>query len=149
MKPEFKKRFNVIPGLSDHSLGTTVHLVAVALGARLTEKRFILDRSIGGSGATFSRNEEMFVLMVKAVLEAEKTAGSVFYEPKERKIKGRSFNHALYVVKDLKKGELITEAIVRNIRLGFNTQPKQYNQIISLNACGDNKRDEGLAIGDF
>ncbi|MDC3387100.1 pseudaminic acid synthase [Schleiferiaceae bacterium] len=124
MIPDFKQRFNVIPGLSDHTLGSTVPIVATTLGARIIEKHFILDRSIGGPDASFSMNEEEFTEMVKAVREAEKAIGQISYMPTEKQIKGREFSRSLYVVKDIKKGEVISEENVRSIRPGFGLHPK-------------------------
>ena len=139
---DFKKRFNVIPGLSDHTLGSTVPIVATALGARIIEKHFILDRSIGGPDASFSMNEEEFTKMVKAVREAEKAVGQVSYEPTEKQIKGRAFSRSLYVVKDIKKGEVINEENVRSIRPGFGMHPKE------LKNCLGKVAPKGLNRGD-
>jgi pseudaminic acid synthase len=124
MIPDFKERFDVIPGLSDHTLGSTVPIVATTLGARIIEKHFILDRSIGGPDASFSMNEKEFTEMVKAIREAEKAVGVVSYEPTEKQRKGRAFSRSLYVVKDIKKGEIISEKNVRSIRPGFGLHPK-------------------------
>lgn len=129
MIPEFKARFGVIPGLSDHTMGSTVPIVATTLGAKIIEKHFILDRSIGGPDASFSMNEEEFTAMVKAVREAEKAVGQVSYELTEKQKKGRDFSRSLYVVKDIKKGEVITEENVRSIRPGFGLHPKFYRDI--------------------
>ena len=125
MIPDFKERFDVIPGLSDHTLGSTVPIVATTLGARIIEKHFILDRSIGGPDASFSMNEKEFTEMIKAVREAEKAVGVVSYEPTEKQIKGRAFSRSLYVVQDIKKGEIISEKNVRSIRPGFGLHPKE------------------------
>ena len=130
MIPDFNERFNVIPGLSDHTLGATVPIVATTLGARIIEKHFILDRSIGGPDASFSMNEEEFTEMVKAVREAEKAVGQVSYEPTEKQTKGRAFSRSLYVVKDIKKGEVLTEENVRSIRPGFGMHPKYLDNFI-------------------
>jgi pseudaminic acid synthase len=134
MISDFKERFNVIPGLSDHTLGSTVPIVATTLGARIIEKHFILDRSIGGPDASFSMNEKEFAEMVKAVREAEKAIGQVSYEPTEKQMKGRVFSRSLYVVKDIKKGEIITEDNVRSIRPGFGMHPKELKSFIGTNA---------------
>ena len=137
MIPDFKERFKVIPGLSDHTLGSTVPIVATTLGARIIEKHFILDRSIGGPDASFSMNEEEFTKMVKAVREAEKAIGQISYVPTEKQIKGRTFSRSLYVVKDIKKGEVITEDNVRSIRPGFGMHPRFFNTIIGTIAKED------------
>ena len=134
---DFKNRFNVIPGLSDHTLGSTVPIVATTLGARIIEKHFILDRSIGGPDASFSMNEEEFTAMVKAIREAEKAIGEVSYKPTEKQIKGRAFSRSLYVIKDIKKGEVITENHVRSIRPGFGMHPKYYNQVLGKKVLTD------------
>ena len=130
MIPDFKERFDVIPGLSDHTLGSTVPIVATTLGARIIEKHFILDRSIGGPDASFSMNEEEFTAMVKAVREAEKAVGQVSYELTEKQIKGRAFSRSLYVAQDIKKGEVITEENVRSIRPGFGLHPKHLKDLL-------------------
>ena len=134
MIPDFKERFNVIPGLSDHTMGSTVPIVATTLGAKIIEKHFILDRLIGGPDASFSMNEEEFTEMVKAVREAEKAVGQVSYEPTEKQIKGRAFSRSLYVVQDIKKGEILTENNVRSIRPGFGMHPKKLSEIIGRRA---------------
>ena len=131
MIPDFKERFTVIPGLSDHTLGSTVPIVATTLGAKIIEKHFIIDRSIGGPDASFSMNEKEFTEMVKSVREAEKAIGEVNYKPTEKQIKGRAFSRSLYVVQDIKKGDIITEDNVRSIRPGFGLHPKHLKQIIS------------------
>lgn len=130
MIPEFKERFGVIPGLSDHTLGSTVPIVATTLGAKIIEKHFILDRSIGGPDASFSMNEEEFTAMVKAVREAELAVGKVSYELTEKQKKGKDFSRSLYVVKDIKKGEVITEENVRSIRPGFGLHPRYLADIL-------------------
>jgi pseudaminic acid synthase len=142
MIPDFKERFDVIPGLSDHTLGSTVPIVATTLGARIIEKHFILDRSIGGPDASFSMNEEEFTKMVKAVREAEKAVGIVSYEPTEKQLKGRAFSRSLYVVNDIKKGEVITEENVRSIRPGFGMHPKFFHKILGSKAHRDYKKGE-------
>ena len=125
MVKDFGERFDVVPGLSDHTIGSTVPVVATCFGAKIIEKHFILDRSIGGPDASFSMNEEEFAQMVKAVREAEKAIGKVNYTPTEKQIKGRAFSRSLYVVKDIKAGEVITEENVRSIRPGYGWHPKE------------------------
>ena len=134
MIPDFKERFNVIPGLSDHTLGSTVPIVATTLGARIIEKHFIIDRSIGGPDASFSMNEQEFTEMVKAVRAAEKAVGQVSYEPTDKQIKGRAFSRSLYVVKDIKKGDVITNDNVKSIRPGFGMHPKFLKKLLGTRA---------------
>jgi len=124
------ERFGVFTGLSDHTMGSTVPVVATCFGAKIIEKHFILDRSIGGPDASFSMDEAEFTQMVKAVREAEKAIGTVDYNLTEKQRKGRDFSRSLYVVKEIKKGEIITEEHVRSIRPGFGMHPKFLKDII-------------------
>jgi pseudaminic acid synthase len=137
---DFSERFGVISGLSDHTMGSTVPVVATCFGAKIIEKHFILDRAIGGPDASFSMNEQEFTEMVKSVREAEKAIGVVDYNLTEKQIKGRDFCRSLYVVKDIKAGDIITEENVRSIRPGFGLHPKYIQQIIGETAKADLKR---------
>ena len=130
MVNDLAQRFNVISGLSDHTMGSTVPVVATCFGAKIIEKHFILDRSIGGPDASFSMNEEEFTAMVNAVREAESAIGVVDYTLTEKQAKGKDFSRSLYVVEDIKAGDTITEQNVRSIRPGFGLHPKYYKQII-------------------
>lgn len=130
MIKDLAERFNVISGLSDHTMGSTVPIVATALGAKIIEKHFILDRSIGGPDASFSMNEIEFTEMVKSLREAESALGVVDYKLTTKQQKGRDFSRSLYVVQDIKKDDLITEENVKSIRPGFGLHPKYYNSIL-------------------
>lgn len=140
MVKDMAERFNVITGLSDHTMGSTVPVVATCFGAKIIEKHFILDRSIGGPDASFSMNENEFSQMVKAVREAEKAIGVVDYTLTEKQKKGRDFSRSLYVVKDIQEGETITEENVRSIRPGFGLHPKYYAQILGSKSTKERKR---------
>jgi pseudaminic acid synthase len=130
MIKDLAERFNVIPGLSDHTIGSTAPIVATIMGARIIEKHFILDRSIGGPDASFSMNEQEFTEMVKAVREAGKSVGQIDYSLTEKQKKGREFCRSLYIVKDIKSGDLITTENVRSIRPGYGLHPKYYKEIL-------------------
>ena len=130
MVKDLAERYGVISGLSDHTMGATVPVVATCFGAKIIEKHFILDRSIGGPDASFSMNEEEFTAMVKAVREAESAIGVVDYTLTAKQAKGKDFSRSLYVVEDMKAGEVITEDNVRSIRPGFGMHPKYYWDII-------------------
>lgn len=130
MIPDLTKRFNVKSGLSDHTMGNTAPVVAVALGATVIEKHFIIDRSIGGPDSSFSMNEAEFTEMVKAVREAEKSLGKIDYALTDKQKNSRAFSRSLYVVEDIKEGEIITERNVRSIRPGFGLHPKYYKEVI-------------------
>lgn len=131
MIKDFSDRFGVIAGLSDHTIGSTVPIVATSLGAKIIEKHFILDRSIGGPDASFSMNEAEFAQMVKAVREAEKAIGVVDYQLTEKQAKGKDFSRSLYIVEDVKAGELVSEKNVRSIRPGFGLHPKHWNEVLN------------------
>lgn len=137
MVKDMAERYGVITGLSDHTMGSTVPIVATAFGARIIEKHFILDRSIGGPDASFSMNEEEFTAMVKAVREAERAIGVVNYTPTDKQIKGRDFCRSLYVVEDIKAGEIITEKNVRSIRPGFGMHPRYLGEVLGKVAKKD------------
>lgn len=122
---DYKTKFDVIPGLSDHTLGTVTPIVASALGAKVIEKHFILDHSIGGPDASFSLDEKEFTRMVKNVRDTEKSLGSVIYELTEKQNKGKVFSRSLYVINDVKKGDMITNDNVKSIRPGFGLHPKE------------------------
>ena len=111
-------------------MGNTVPVVATALGAKIIEKHFILDRSVGGADASFSMNEAEFTDMVKAVREAESAIGIVDYKLTEKQQKGREFCRSLYVVEDMKKGDIITKENIKSIRPGFGMHPKHYHTIL-------------------
>lgn len=130
MVRDLAERFGVVSGLSDHTIGATVPVVATCFGARIIEKHFILDRSIGGPDAAFSMNEKEFTDMVKAVREAESAMGKVDYTLTEKQVKGKDFSRSLYVVDDIDVGETITEKNVRSIRPGFGLHPKYYNEVL-------------------
>ncbi|WP_034920698.1 pseudaminic acid synthase [Gillisia sp. CAL575] len=142
MVKDLAERYGVISGLSDHTMGNTVPVVATCFGAKIIEKHFILDKTIGGADASFSMDEMEFTEMVKAVREAEKAIGKVDYTLTEKQKKGREFSRSLYVVEDIKTGEVITEKNVRSIRPGFGMHPKYYDQIIGQ------KFSKGVEKGD-
>lgn len=135
-----RETFNVEVGLSDHTLGVTVPAVSVALGARVIEKHFILDKSIGGPDASFSLDKEEFKLLVDSVRNAEKALGSVDYELTDKKLKSRAFSRSLFVVKDIKEGEVITEENIRSIRPGYGLPPKYTKDVLGKIATREVKK---------
>jgi len=149
MIKDLSDRFEVISGLSDHTMGATVPLVATAFGAKIIEKHFILDRSIGGPDSSFSMNEEEFTAMVKAVREAESSIGVVDYTLTEKQVKGKDFSRSLYVVKDIELGEIITSQHIRSIRPGFGLHPKYYHDVIGKPIKNSKKFGDRLSKEDF
>ncbi len=135
--PNMSETFGVIAGFSDHTLGTTAPIAAVAVGAKVIEKHFILDKSIGGPDADFSLDKDEFAQMVQAVRDTEKLLGTVDYSLSEKKKRSREFARSLYVAKDIKKGELFTEENIRSVRPGYGLHPKYLNEIIGKVAQRD------------
>jgi pseudaminic acid synthase len=146
MIPDLAKRFGVIAGLSDHTMGNTVPVVATAFGAKVIEKHFIIDRSIGGPDASFSMNQEEFTAMVKAVREAEQAVGTVSYELTAKQKSGREFSRSLYVVEDIKTGEPLTEKNIRSIRPGYGLHPKHYHAVLGKAALCDLQKGTALSL---
>lgn len=129
MLPDMKKRFGCRVGLSDHSMGSIVASTAVALGAEMVEKHFILDRRLGGPDAAFSMEPDEFKEMVKRIRDVEKSLGKVDYTLSESAMKNRHFSKSLFVIADVKKGDMITKENVRAIRPGDGLHPKFYDEI--------------------
>jgi pseudaminic acid synthase len=130
MIPDLKEKFGVEVGLSDHTLGNISAIVAVALGAKIIEKHFILDRNLGGPDSSFSMEPKEFKLMVDSVRNVEKTLGEISYELSPRIQKSREFARSLFIVKDVKTGETITANNLKSIRPGYGLSPKYLNQVI-------------------
>jgi len=145
MVKDLAERFKVISGLSDHTLGNVVPVVATCFGAKIIEKHFILDRSIGGPDASFSMNEQEFAEMVNAVRAAEKAIGVVDYKLTEKQAKGRDFYRSLYFVEDIKEGEIVAERHIRSIRPGFGLHPKYFKEIIGKKVNAD--IEKGTRVG--
>lgn len=142
--PNMKETFGVEVGVSDHTLGVTIPVVSVALGAKVIEKHFILDKSIGGPDASFSLDKKEFSEMVEAVRIAEKSLGKVDYSLDESKKKNRLLGRSLFVVKDIKKGELFTEENIRSIRPGNGLPVKCIKEFLGRKATQDVKRGTPL-----
>ena len=130
MIKDLAKRFNVVSGLSDHTLGITAPVVAVTQGAKVIEKHFILDKSIGGPDASFSLDEAEFTQMVKAVRETELALGKVDYTLTEKQKQGRNFSRSLYIAKDVKKGDLVTIDNLKSVRPGYGMHPKNLPNLL-------------------
>lgn len=142
--PNLAQTFGVISGFSDHTMGSTAPIVAVTLGAKIIEKHFILDKSIGGADADFSMDKQEFSDMVQAIRDVEKLLGKVDYSMDEKKKKSRRFSRSLYVAKDIKKGELFTEENIRSVRPGYGMHPKYLNDVLGKVADRDFEFGEPL-----
>jgi pseudaminic acid synthase len=131
---DMKENFGVKCGLSDHSLGDSVAIAAVALGAEIVEKHFILDRKMGGPDSAFSMEPEEFKQMVLKIREVEKALGKVSYELSDKVKKSRIFTRSLFAVEDIKQGDMITYKNVKSIRPGYGLSPKYLPSIVGKTA---------------
>lgn len=125
-----KRTFGCIVGLSDHTLGTEIAVASVAMGAKVVEKHLTLKRSDGGVDSAFSMEVEEFKEMVSQIRNVEKALGSEQYVLDEKVKASRKGSRSLFVVKDIKAGETITEENVRSIRPGIGMHTKYYESIL-------------------
>jgi len=137
MIKDLASRYNVITGLSDHTIGSLAPIISICFGAKIIEKHFIIDRSIGGPDSTFSMNEQEFTEMVNLVRQAESAIGKVDYTLSEKQIISRAHSRSLYVVTNVKAGDIFTEENVKSIRPGFGLHPKFYQEILGKKAKSD------------
>ncbi len=127
---DMKKRFEVITGISDHTLNNVTALASISLGASIIEKHFTLDRSRGGPDDSFSLEEKDLIELCELSKVAWDSLGEVDYSTKESEKINLKFRRSLYFIKDLKKGDIITKNDIRSIRPGFGISPKYFDEII-------------------
>lgn len=144
-----KETFGVEVGFSDHTLGVTAPIVAVTLGAKVIEKHFILDKSIGGADCEFSLDKKEFKLLVDVVRDTEKLLGVVDYSLDEKKQKQRRFSRSLYVSKDIKKGEKFSLENIKSVRPGYGLHPKYLNDILGKTSLKDYKFGDRVEKNTF
>lgn len=131
---DLAKTFDVVSGLSDHTLGTAVAVAAVALGAAVIEKHFTLSRGDGGADAAFSLEPQELAQLARDTRLAWQALGKVSYERKPSEAANLTFRRSLYVVADVAAGERLTPANVRAIRPGYGLAPKYLDQVIGKTA---------------
>lgn len=141
------KTFNIIPGISDHTLGNEVSIAAVAAGAKIVEKHFILDRNIGGPDASFSMEPAEFKAMIKAIRNVEKALGHIDYRLTKKQKQSRKTCRSLFVTEDIDKGEKFTHDNIKSIRPGFGLHPKYLKDIIGEEASMNLKKGVPLMWG--
>lgn len=134
---EFADRFGVIPGLSDHTMGPTLPMVATALGAKVIEKHITLARADGGPDSAFSLEPDEFADMVRVVRDAEAALGQAVFEPSAGEVRSRDFRRSLYVTADVKKGEIFTPDNLRSIRPAMGLHPRHYEKVLGQAAAQD------------
>jgi len=139
MIPNLAETFGVISGFSDHTIGSTAPIVAVSFGAKVIEKHFILDKSIGGADAEFSMDKEGFSKMIIAIRETEKLLGKIDYSLDEKRKQSRRFSRSLYVAKDITVGDIFTEENIRSVRPGYGMHPKYLNDVLGKVSAKDYK----------
>lgn len=132
--PYLRNKFNTVVGLSDHTLGFTVPIAAAALGARIIEKHFILDKNIGGPDASFSLEPIEFKKMVDEIRTVEIALGEQKFVQLEKVKKSRTFARSLFIVENIKKGEILTENNIRSIRPSNGLAPKYFNDVLGKKA---------------
>lgn len=144
--PNMIETFDVIAGLSDHTMGISAAVASVALGGRVIEKHFTLDRKLGGPDSAFSLEPSEFSALVKNVREAQSALGSVNYSLRDKTRKNRElFSRSLFVAEDIKSGEIFTQKNVRSVRPGFGLSPKYLNTILGKKARCDIKMGTPLS----
>ena len=135
--PHMAEMFGVPVGLSDHTMGIAVPVVAAAMGAALIEKHLTLSRSVPGPDSAFSLEPQEFKEMVEAVRTAERALGGVRYGPTPKEQASRVFRRSLFVVKDVRAGEPLTPENVRSIRPAHGLHTRHYDEVLGKRARVD------------
>ena len=135
----YKETYDLIAGLSDHTMGTAVSGAAVAMGAKVIEKHMTLRRSDGGPDAGFSMEPEEFKEMVDNIRIIEKAMGKVTYELSEKATREREHSRSLFIAKDMKKGDVFTPENLRSVRPGYGLHTKYYEELLGKKINQDAK----------
>lgn len=143
--PHLAEAFGVPIGLSDHTFGIAVPVAAVALGACIIEKHFTLSRQNPGPDSAFSLEPHEFKEMVEAIRMTEKALGLVHYEATEHETSSRTFRRSLFVVRNIKTGQIFTDATIRSIRPGYGLSPKFLREVIGRRAAKDIRKGTPLS----
>ncbi|TVL51521.1 pseudaminic acid synthase [Shewanella algae] len=138
--PDLAGKFNVISGLSDHTLGTVVSVASIALGACLIEKHFILDRKDKGPDSAFSIEPDELKRLVEDTAAAHKAIGHAGYERKPVENENVRFRRSIYFVDDIKAGEVISSKHIRRIRPGYGLAPKYFDDVLGKKAVKNIER---------
>jgi N-acetylneuraminate synthase len=133
--PDLASRFGVVTGLSDHTLGIVVPVVAVTLGAGIVEKHLTLDRGRGGPDAAFSLEPAEFAAMVQSVRTAEAALGTVRYGPTPGERASLQFRRSLFAVEDIPAGDRFTASNVRSIRPAAGLHPRHLDEVLGRRAA--------------
>jgi pseudaminic acid synthase len=142
--PHLRELFGCDVGLSDHTMGVGVAVASTALGAVLVEKHFTLRRADGGVDSTFSMEPEELAQLVLETERAWRSLGKVRYGPTEAEKGSLQFRRSLYIVKELKAGDVLTKENVRSIRPGLGLPTKYLDQVLGRRVKKDVKRGTAL-----
>lgn len=142
---ELARMFDVQVGFSDHTLGIGAAVAAAALGASVIEKHVTLARADGGVDAAFSLEPAELAELVEALRVARKAVGRIQLEPSPSEFKSRAFRRSLYIVEDMKAGDVFTEKNLRSIRPGLGLPPKYVDVFVGKRVACDVPRGTALA----
>jgi len=145
MIPELSRRFDLPVGLSDHTMGIAAPVAAIALGACIIEKHLTLSRLVSGPDSAFSLEPHEFKAMVDAVRVAEKSLGEIHFGSVGRETATLAFRRSLFVVQDVRKGEVFTAENVRSIRPGHGIHTRHLPEILGRQAVRDVERGTPLS----
>lgn len=145
--PHMKELFNCKAGLSDHTLGIGAAVASIALGATVIEKHFTLSRADGGVDSAFSLEPEEMKLLVRECNTAYQALGEIRYNTQAQEQKSLQFRRSLYIVEDMKKGDILTEKNLRSIRPGMGLAPKYYDVLLGKKVNQDISRGTGMSWG--
>ncbi len=147
--PDISSRFNVMAGLSDHTISNTTAVASVVLGASVIEKHVTLDRTGGGPDDSFSLEPHELKQLCEDSKVAWSARGSVNYEKKESEKGNVKFRRSLYIVNNIKKGDILKDGDIKSIRPGFGLPPKYYEEIVGLKAKNDLEFGSPVKLEDF
>lgn len=142
--PHMSELFGCKVGLSDHTRGIGVAVASVAFGSSMIEKHFTLCREDGGVDAAFSIEPTEMTQLVQECRDAAMALGNVSYDIQEQEKKSLLFRRSLYVVKDIKQGDVLNETNVKSIRPSAGIAPKYYDQVLGCRVRTDIKRGTPL-----
>lgn len=147
--PDIIQRFELVTGLSDHTLGLATAIASVALGAAIIEKHFTLNRDGGGPDDSFSLEPREFRDLCSEAKTAWSALGEADYKMKSSEHENIKFRRSLYYVKSLRAGETLTEHAVRSVRPGYGLPPKYFDEIVGRKLRRDVEINTPCSLEDF
>lgn len=147
--PNLIEKFNLVTGLSDHTIGNTTAIASVAVGGSIIEKHFTLDRNGGGPDDSFSMEPREMTLLCQDALTAWQAMGTVNYDAKSSEKGNMQFRRSLYFVQDLEVGDVITDVSVRSVRPGFGLPPKFLDRVIGCRTSRKIRKNTPVHLSDL